>query len=254
VQRPRVVHGREHAVDLQPGIEPVLDLLDRLDQEGHRAQGEELADERDDDAVRRGEGVDREEAEGGLAVDEDDVVVVRHLPQGTVEDLLAGHFVDELHLGGRQVDVGGQQVDVLDRGVLDGVLDGHLAVHQHVVDRHVELVRIGAQARGEGALRVEVHEQHPAARLGERGAEVDGRRRLADPALLVDHRDDPRRAVRFQDPRLRELRHRAAGGAESRVHCAGQSCGTLFTTHEFLHASIRFGAAGRESASERLFF
>ena len=46
------------------------------------------------------------------------------------------------------------------------------------------------------ALRVEVDEQHLAAVLGQRGAEVDRGRGLADPALLVAHRDDAGRAVR----------------------------------------------------------
>ena len=46
------------------------------------------------------------------------------------------------------------------------------------------------------ALRVEVDEQHLAADLGQRGAEVDRGGRLADAALLVAHRDDPGRPVR----------------------------------------------------------
>ena len=45
------------------------------------------------------------------------------------------------------------------------------------------------------ALRVEVDQQHPAAELGQRGAEVDRRGGLADSALLVAQRDDPGRAV-----------------------------------------------------------
>ena len=43
---------------------------------------------------------------------------------------------------------------------------------------------------GQRTLRVEVHEQHAAAVLGERGAQVDRGGRLADAALLVAHRDD----------------------------------------------------------------
>ena len=59
----------------------------------------------------------------------------------------------------------------------------------------VHVVGVQAQADRERALRVEVDEQHLAAVLGERGAQVDGRRGLADATLLVAHRDDPRVAV-----------------------------------------------------------
>ena len=47
------------------------------------------------------------------------------------------------------------------------------------------LVRVDAQADRERALRVEVDQQHLAAVLGQRGAQVDRGRGLADPALLV---------------------------------------------------------------------
>ena len=88
---------------------------------------------------------------------------------------------------------------------LDGVADVHLAVHQHVVDGQVQLVRVGAEAGGQRALRVEVHQQHAAAVFGERGGKVDGGGGLAHPALLVDHGDDARGAVRWQGGRLRKL-------------------------------------------------
>ena len=59
------------------------------------------------------------------------------------------------------------------------------------------------EADRQRALRVEVDEQHLAAVLGQRGAQVDRGRRLADAALLVAHRDDPGRAVRGQRRRRR---------------------------------------------------
>ena len=54
------------------------------------------------------------------------------------------------------------------------------------------------------ALRVEVHQQHAAAVLGQRGAQVDRRGGLADPALLVADRDDPGRTVAAAAARGRE--------------------------------------------------
>src|SRR5450830_61114 len=100
MERPRVVHRREDAVDLEARVEPVPDLLDGLDQLRHSAQGEELALERDQHAVRGGERVDREQTERRLAVDEDDVVVVERGPEHSRQDRLAGDLADELDLGG----------------------------------------------------------------------------------------------------------------------------------------------------------
>src|SRR5690606_23324438 len=70
VQGARVEHRRDDAVEVQPGVEPVAHLLDRLDEERDAAQGEELALERDEHAVGGRERVDGQEAERGLAVDQ----------------------------------------------------------------------------------------------------------------------------------------------------------------------------------------
>ena len=90
--------------------------------------------------MRGGQGVDGEQAERRLAVDEDDVVLVEHGAQHPGEDLLAGHLTDELDLGGRQVDVGRHEVEVRGAGVLDDVVDLVAALDEQVVDRRVELL------------------------------------------------------------------------------------------------------------------
>jgi hypothetical protein len=117
----RVVHRREDAVELDGRVQPVAHLVDRLDQQGHSAKGEVLALERDHDAMAGGERIDGEQAERRLAVDEDDVVVGGHTAQHAREDLLAGHLGDEVHLGGRQVDVRRDHVEPLGARVLDRV-------------------------------------------------------------------------------------------------------------------------------------
>ena len=106
------------------------------------------------------------------------------------QHLLATDLGDQAHLGGRQVDVGRREVETLDRGRHHDVLDAQLAIHQHVIDALLELVRVDAHADRHRALRIEVDEQHLAAGLDECGTEVDGGRGLADAALLVAHRDD----------------------------------------------------------------
>jgi hypothetical protein len=65
------------------------------------------------------------------------------------------------------------------------------------------------EVQREVGLRVHVEEQDLLAEPGERGAEVDRGRRLADTALLVDDRDDLHR-VRSIGPRAADSERQAA--------------------------------------------
>src|SRR5699024_10170423 len=117
VQGAGVVHGGEHAIQLQHLVQPVLDLVDGLHQQRHSAQGEEFGGQRDDHAVGGGQRVNGQQAQRRLAVDEHHIVVVDDMAQRALEHLLAGNLVDQLHFGGGQVDVCREQVDVLHVGV-----------------------------------------------------------------------------------------------------------------------------------------
>src|SRR5918994_1875343 len=64
VQRARVVHGGQDAVELDGGVQPIAHLVDRLDEERDAAQGEVLALEWDDHAVAGGQRVHRQETQG----------------------------------------------------------------------------------------------------------------------------------------------------------------------------------------------
>ena len=72
--------------------------------------------------------------------------------------------------------------------LLDHVAHGGL-VDEDVVHRQVQGVRIDALRHRQVALGVHVDAQDPVSRLGERGGQVQGRRRLGDAALLVRERD-----------------------------------------------------------------
>ena len=85
------------------------------------------------------------------------------------------------------------------------------ALEQQVVDREVQVIGPHAEPYRERSLRVKVDEQHLAPNLGERGAQVDRRGRLADATLLVAHRDDARRTVRAEGRWFRKFDERAAG-------------------------------------------
>ncbi len=231
-----VVHRGQDAHQLQVGVEPLLDLADRLHQQRDPAQREELALQRHDHPVRGGEGVDREQAQRRLAVDEHQVVVRQHRGQRAGEHLLACHLPDQLHLRGGEVDVGRDEIHPRNVGGTYDVADRGVALHQHVVDRVVELVGVDAQPDRQRALRVEVDQQHPAAALGQRGAEVDCRRRLADPALLVAHRDGLRAPGLALGPalgrRLGEVGKGPAGGSERPgIRRCGVGLGCLLDAH-----------------------
>ena len=81
-----------------------------------------------------------------------------------------------------------------------------------------------AETRGEGTLRVEVDGQHAAAVLGERRAQVDGGRRLADAALLVAEGDDPGGAVAAQGRGFGELTPWTSGGTDEQVVEVWEAC------------------------------
>ena len=106
----------------------------------------------------------------------------------------------------------------------DDVARVALGVEQQVVDRgHV--VRLDAEPGRQRALRVEVDREHLASVAGERGGQVDGRRGLADAALLVAQRDDARRAVAVELRRASGSRDTDARWDRSRVSSAfGEAC------------------------------
>src|SRR5690606_11174783 len=135
--------------------------------------------------------VDREQAQGRLAVDEDEVVVVADRPQQPGQRHLPGDLGDELDLGGGQVDVGRQQVQSGDVRLDQDIVDADVVLHQQVVDGQLQVVRVDPETDREGTLRVEVDQQDPPAVLRQRRPQVDGGGGLAHPTLLVGHRDDP---------------------------------------------------------------
>src|ERR1022692_4703130 len=51
-------------------------------------------------------------------------------------------------------------------------------------------MRLDAEPDGKRPLRIKIHQQDATPLLSQGRAEIDGRRGLADPALLVAHRDD----------------------------------------------------------------
>ena len=76
------------------------------------------------------------------------------------------------------------------RGTAVGTTDSRKRrfADQHVVGRAVAAAAVDAEAGRGVALRIEVDDQHALADRGQRGAEIDRGRGLADAALLVGER------------------------------------------------------------------
>lgn len=122
-------------------------------------------------------------------------------------------LVDEVHFGGRQVDVGRDHVEAGVRGVHDRIRRIRDGAQEQVVDRR-HVVCWHAEAGRERTLGIEVDGEHATAVFGERSTEVDGARRLTDAALLVAERDDAGRTVSTKRRGLRKIGLRATGGAD----------------------------------------
>ena len=209
-----VEHRDEDAAEGETEVESVAHLLDRVGEQRQTAQTEVLALHRDDHCVGAGKGVHGEQPERWLAIDQNDVVAVENGMQRPAEGLFASDFADELDLGGRQIDVRRQKVEVLDARTHQHILDRRVRRDQQVVDGLVELVMRHAETRGQRTLRIEVDKQYASPVLGERGTQVDRRRRLADAALLIAHGDDGRRSVSVEGRRRRNVAVGTPGGAD----------------------------------------
>ena len=136
---------------LEVGVQRLLGQLDDLERLLDALEREVLRLGRQQRVVGGDDGVDRQQAERGRAVDEDQVVAALGLAQRALERHLAAHLAaqDELRLG--QAEVGGQHVAV-DRVDRLGLAGQHVGDRRVGVGRDVEVVATGCPA-GRGRRR-----------------------------------------------------------------------------------------------------
>ena len=164
-----VEHGQHDALHFQSGVELFAHELYGVHQLAHALERVVFALDGHQHAVRRGEGVERQKAQRGRAVDEDIVVAV---PQGferRLEQPFAALKAHKLHLRAGQFDAGGDEHEAVKAGIDAGVLGLRLS-KQHFIDRLRALRRFHAQPAGGVALRVDVHQQRFFAGFGHAGA------------------------------------------------------------------------------------
>ena len=180
-----VVHGEQESLYLELRVHARLHDLDCVEQLADALEGEVLALHGDDDAVGCGQGVDRDEAEAGAAVDEDVVVVGHDGLQQAPEDALLVLEVQQLYLGADEVDVRGNDVEPLDVRCVYYVANVHLP-EQGIIYGVLYLARVDAHAAGGVGLRVGIDEEHFLLERGKGGGEVHAGCGLAHTSLLVD--------------------------------------------------------------------
>src|SRR5712672_4629656 len=98
----------------------------------------------------------------------------------------------DLELEARQIHGGRRDVQMWDRGGEYSLAQRPLAGDE-IVGRDLPALLVDAEPGRGIALRIEIDDEHALADGGERGAEIDGGRGLADTALLVGDRQNPRR-------------------------------------------------------------
>ncbi len=208
------VHGahvgevQQHAEQRQPGVEVLAREIDHLHRLLDPLQGEVLGLGRDQRVVGGDERVDRQQAERGRAVDQDQLVLLAGPSQRLSQRQLAAHPAAQHQLGLGKGEVG--RDDVLEDRLVD-----RGATREHVGDRRL-CVRRKIEVVGEVALRVEVDRERPqpgtAQDVGER-AHGGG---LARPALLRENRDRLRHGRRY---------YAAAGDVEARPPALATAAG-----------------------------
>ncbi len=214
---PAVVHGEHDGEDLEAGVEPRLDGLDRGEEVGEPLEREVLRLDGDDDAVRCREGVDGEEPERRWAVDENGVVA-GEAGERCPQPELPRQDRNELYLRTRHLERRGQEIEAAD-GCRDDGLSDRLLPQQDAVDGPVPVLP-HSEAAGGVRLRVEVDDEHAGPSGGQGGAQADRGGGLAHPALLVadgdgGHRGTRRTVCRGTSEPLGRPRNRRSGTSGS---------------------------------------
>src|SRR6266550_2359677 len=184
-----VVERRKQAVHLQVRIQPRLHRLDDLEKCCDTLERVVLRLDRNDDAGRRDERVEREQTERRWTVDENVVVPIDDVPCELVAQChLAADRVEELYFGRRQLERRRCDVDLLRLRRPDDRPERHIGIDKDVRDAALDGVEVDNETDREVGLGIEVDAEDFVAERRERAAEIDRARRLADAALLVRDR------------------------------------------------------------------
>ena len=168
--------------------------LDGVGEVGQPLQREIFALHGHDHALGCAQAVEREQAQGGRAVDEDEVVIPAHRRQGVFQALFALIELNQLHLSACQIAIGAQHGIAAARLGQIGRA-AHRFGHGDAADEHVihalrQAVLVHARSHRGIALRVHIHQQHALSYAGQPCGEIDGRGGFTNAAFLVGNTED----------------------------------------------------------------
>src|SRR5690606_28961521 len=195
--QPLVEHRQQHTVYLQARIDVTLNETHRVQELRQPFQRVELALDRDQHGVRRGERVQRQQAERGRAVHQDEVVLVAHGLERAAQHQLALGTVDQLDLRADQVAARGRDVEEREVEAADEDLLERQSLDHDVVHGRVHVRALDADPAGRVALGVHVDDERAPLGDGQAGTQIDGGRGLADAALLVRYGNDAGHALQL---------------------------------------------------------
>ena len=198
-------------MDRELRVEPCPNPFHRRKNLAQTLEREELALQRHEHRVARRHGVDGEEVERRRAVDEDIAVgglarLHRQRRHRLAQPEIPVRRAGDLQLDAKQIERRRHDVETRHRRLDRGLRERSFA-DQHVIGRNRVRVALDAEAGRGVALRIDVDDQHRLVDRRERRAEVDRRRGLPHPALLVGDRKDPRSLRK----RIGEIHGRAFG-------------------------------------------
>lgn len=188
-----VVHGEQNAFEPKLRVECLCDAVQRANQFGDSFEREVFGLQRDQQAVGGDQGIERQQVQGGGAIEQDEVVACTDGLDGVAQPELAAFGVDELQRGADEVFASRDERECRNFGWEGGFADRG-GPEQDVVDGEslgfFRLLASEAEAASGVRLGVAVNEQDFAAHDGERRRQVDRGGRLSYPAFLVDDGED----------------------------------------------------------------
>jgi hypothetical protein len=149
-----------------------------------------LALDGDQQCVRGGEHVQRDEAKRRRAVDKDEIVLRTDCLHGVSHPLFAVGSVDELDLRAGKIRGGGHHIEMLELNPAEASARDVGCSQENVIGCPLERIGFDSRSARRIALRIAIDQQSASLGDGEAGCEVYGSCGLPHPALLIGNRDD----------------------------------------------------------------
>ncbi len=130
---PVVIHRQEDALDRKVRIDGSTDAHVRVEKLGNALNCKILALDRDEDGVGCGKRIQRQQVQGGWAVDYHERIPAKNRTDGLFQAVFAIVHRDELNGGAHQVLIGRNDIEPVDLGVNRDSFDG-LIQHERLVE------------------------------------------------------------------------------------------------------------------------